>query len=78
VTITGIVLSWITGADDGYKANNGDITLTGEAIDITTHISTETFYVGDRWTTENPGLQVYIGMSDFDYVNLPTSNLLTR
>lgn len=63
------------GADDGYKANNGDITLTSEAIDITTPSGTETFYVGDRWTTENPrDYSVYIGMSDFDYVNLPTSN----
>jgi hypothetical protein len=63
------------GADDGYKANNGDITLSSEPIDITTPSGTETFYVGDRWTTENPrDYSVYIGMSDFDYRNLPTSN----
>lgn len=63
------------GADDGYKANNGDVTLTSEAIDITTPSGSEDFYVGDRWTTENPrDYSVYIGMSDFDFRNLPTSN----
>ena len=63
------------GADDGYKACNGDMTLTSEAIDITTPSGSEDFYVGDRWTTENPrDYSVYIGMSDFDYRNLPTSN----
>lgn len=63
------------GAEDGYRANNGDITLTSETFDLTTPSGTETFYVGDRWTTENPrDYSVYIGMSDFDYRNLPTSN----
>ncbi len=63
------------GADDGYKACDGDITLTTETINITTPSGTDTFYVGDRWTTETPRYYtVYIGVSDFNYVNLPTSN----
>ncbi len=63
------------GADDGYKACNGDMTLTSDQIDITTPAGTEEFYVGDRWTTVNPrDYTVYIGISDFDYINLPNSN----
>ena len=63
------------GADDGYRACNGDTTLSTEAIDITTPTGSDEFYVGDRWTTQTPKYYtVYIGMSDFEYVNLPTSN----
>jgi len=63
------------GADDGYKACNGDMTLSSETIDITTPTGSDEFYVGDRWTTTTPSYYtVYIGMSDFDYVNLPTSD----
>ena len=63
------------GSDDGYKACNGDVTLSNEPIDITTPTGSEDFYVGDRWTTTTPKYYtVYIGMSDFDYVNLPTSD----
>jgi hypothetical protein len=63
------------GSDDGYKACDGDLTLTSEAIDITTPSDSETFYVGDLWTTTTPKYYtVYIGMSDFEYVYLPTSN----
>ena len=63
------------GAEDGYKACNGDVTLSTETIDIVTPTGSDEFYVGDRWTTTTPRYYtVYIGMSDFDYVNLPTSN----
>ena len=65
------------GADDGYRACNGDMTLTTEAINppIITPAGTEEFYVGDLWTTDTPRYYtVYIGMSDYNYVNLPTSN----
>lgn len=63
------------GADDGYRACDGDMTLTSEIIDITTPTGDDEFYVGDRWTTEFPrDYTVYIGMSDFDYISLPNSN----
>ena len=63
------------GADDGYKACDGDRDLATGLIDITTPSGSEEFYVGDLWTTETPRYYtVYIGMSDFDYVNLPTSD----
>ncbi len=63
------------GADDGYKACDGDMTLTTEAINITTPGGTDEFYVGDLWTTTTPKIYtVYIGMSDYNYMNLPTSN----
>lgn len=63
------------GADDGYKAINGDMTLSNEMIDITTPTGSEEFWVGDQWATTTPRYYtVYIGMSDFEYVNLPTSD----
>ncbi|MGD9158692.1 MAG: hypothetical protein PVG39_09815, partial [Desulfobacteraceae bacterium] len=63
------------GSDDGYKACDGDMDLGTGVIDITTPAGSDEFYVGDRWTTSTPRYYtVYIGISDYNFVNLPTSD----
>lgn len=56
---------------DGYKACAGDTTPQSQApINLLTPTGSETFWIGSQW---GEGAKFYIGMSDFNYLQLPDS-----
>ena len=57
---------------DGYKACAGDTTpLTTDAVDMTTPMDDEPFWIGSQW---GENAKFYIGVSDFNYLRLPETN----
>ncbi len=70
-TVNGIIMDDPT-ADDGYKACNGDTTLTTGALDLTTPApgTDETFWIGSEWGGETDA-KFYLAISDFNYLKIP-------
>lgn len=58
---------------DGYKACAGDTTpLTTDTIDLVTPQNGEDFWIGSEWGENS---LFYVGVSDFNYLQLPNTDL---